>query len=306
MSGAVDIDDRQGQGEHPDPSGEESRSLQDFLKDIGSLETLAADWPDAHRNAAQARVQAVDALNAEAFKRLIRELKTVPGLGPALKEAAADEVVYAVLRRHGILKPSLFERVDAALDTIRPMLASHGGDVELVSVEPPTASVRFLGACDGCPASALTFYSGVKKAIKDHVPEIEDIKQIKGLGGAPADRDKDTVFFTSPFAAYKQEGWTLAAQVRDVPDGETRTFEVEGHSVLISRFGDKVTCFENACAHMGMAMDGGDIANGLITCPYHGFRYSLESGECLTAPEVQLQPHGVRVIGDRIEIQLTT
>ena len=56
---------------------------------------------------------------------------------------------------------------------------------------------------------------------------------------------------------------------------------------------------------MGMPLDGGEIDGGLITCPYHGFRYSLESGECLTAPEVQLQPHAVRVVGERIEVSLS-
>ena len=277
------------------------RDLSAMLSDITALEVLAQDWPDEYKNAAEARTRAIDALNAEAFRRLIRVLKSVPGLSDALREAASDDVVYAVLRRHRILKPSMFERVESALDTIRPMLASHGGDVELVSAQPPVASVRFLGACDGCPASALTFYSGVKKAIQDNVPEIEEIKQVKGLGGGGS----DTVHFTSPFANYTSGSWAFAASLKDVPDGETIIKSVSDHAVLLSRFGDKVTCFENACAHMGMAMDSGEIDAGLITCPYHGFRYSLESGECLTAPEVQLQPHGVRVVGDRIEVQFT-
>ncbi len=283
---------------------EEPRDLAAMLSDIDRLAELAEGWSDEQRNAAEARVRAVDALNAEALRRMIRALREVPGMAPALKQAAADEVVYAVLRRHGILKPSLHERVEAALDSIRPMLASHGGDVELVNIEPPVVEVRFLGACDGCPASALTFYSGVKKAIKENVPEIEEIKQVKGLAAGKGDA-KDTVYFTSPFASYEKEGWTLAAQLRDVPDGFTKIVEVEGQSILLSRFGDRVTCFANACAHMGMTMDSGEIADGIITCPYHGFQYALESGECLTAPEVQLQPHGVRVIGDRIEVQLT-
>ncbi len=280
-------------------SGE--RALGDMLRDIDALTALAESWDDAARKGAQARAEAIDALNAEAFRRLIRHLQGIEGMAAALRSAASDEVVYAVLRRHGILRPSLFERVDNALDSVRPMLASHGGDAELVSVEDTVATVRFLGACDGCPASALTFYAGVKKAIQDQVPQIKDVKQAKGLGGGGGDQ----VHFTSPFAAYQNDGWSKAAALADVPDGATKVFEVDGHSVFISRFGDRVTCFENACAHMGMAMDGGEIADGFITCPYHSFKYSLESGECLTAPEVQLQPHGVRVVGDRIEIRVT-
>ena len=286
---------------NPGTTAEEERGLAALLNDLAALEALAEDWPEAQRNAAAARAEAVEALNAAAFRRLIRALKAVPELSEALRAAAADEVVYAVLRRHGILKASLFERVEAALDTIRPMLAGHGGDVELVAVEPPLAEVRFLGACDGCPASALTFYGGVKQAIQDKVPEIREVKQVKGLesGGS------ESVQFSSPFADFIEGDWAAAGSLEELPEGETRILEVEGHSVLLSRFGERVTCFENACAHMGMAMDGGEIEAGLITCPYHGFQYSLESGECLTAPEVQLQPHGVRVVGRRIEVRLT-
>lgn len=280
---------------------QDERSLDDLLRDLSALEELAFDWGEAERNGAKARAEAVDALNAEAFRRLIRGLREVPGMAAALREAAGDEVVYAVLRRHGILKPSLFERVDVALDSVRPMLASHGGNAELVAVEAGKAEVRFLGACDGCPASALTFYAGVKKAIQDKVPEISEVRQAKGLGGGGS----DTVHFTSPFAAYQKDGWSRACALEDLEDGATSIIDVDGRSVLLSRFGDRVTCFENACAHMGMAMDGAEIAGGLITCPHHRFRYSLESGECLTAPEVQLQPHGVRVVGDRVEVRLT-
>ncbi|MAW81404.1 MAG: hypothetical protein CMI63_14295 [Parvularcula sp.] len=277
----------------------EERDLNGLLSDLSALEALAENWPVDQKNAAHARGEAIDALNAAAFRRLIRSLQSVPGMSAALREAAGDEVVYAVLRRHGILKPSLFERIDQALEDIRPTLASHGGDVELVSVEDTAVVVKFLGACDGCPASALTFYGGVKKAIQDKFPHITEIRQAKGLGGG------EGVEYASPFANFQKEGWTQALALEAIGDGQTEIVEIDGESVLLTRLADKVTCFKNACAHMGMAMDGGEIAERIITCPYHGFQYSLESGECLTAPEVQLQPHGVRVKDGQIEVRLT-
>ena len=282
--------------------GVEAPDLDRLLGDLNALEALPENWDEAAQVGSRAMVEAVDALNAEAFRRLIRRLKDLPDFGKALKEAAQDEVVYAVLRRHGILKASLFERVEAALETVRPMLASHGGNAEVVSVEGNRADIRFLGACDGCPASQLTFYAGVKKAIQDLVPEITQIKQAKGLGGGGA----DTVKFTSPFANYKDSEWTRAATLADLQDGETRFVDVDGHSVILSRFGDRVTCFKNACAHMGMELSDGKIEETILTCPFHGFKYALETGECLTAPEVQLQPHGVRVKGHNIEVRIVT
>lgn len=279
----------------------EEATLATLLNDIQLMETTFSAWPQEQQASANAHSNAIEALNSEAFKRLIKGITANPQMASMLKDVVGDEVIYAVLRRHGILKPNLFERVENALETIRPMLDSHGGDVQLISVEPPLAKVKFLGACDGCPASALTFYSGVKKAIQDHVPEITEVKQVKGLGGG----GDDGVNFTSPFANYKSGTWAFAAKLNQFEEGETKVMEIHERSVLITRMGDKITCFENACAHMGLAMDTGEIGEGFITCPFHGFKYSLESGECLTAPEVQLQPHGVRVVGDRIELQFT-
>jgi len=275
-------------------------TLDAMTADIMALEDLAADWTEPQRQASQAHARAVDALNAEAFRRLIRRLEPVPGMSAALRAAVSDEVVYAVLRRHGILKPSLHERVEAALATVRPMLASHGGSVELVAVNIPAAEVRLLGACDGCPASALTFYTGIKKAIQDLVPEITDVRQVKGMGQTRA----ETPGFTSPFAAAQTSGWMHAGLLSDFPNGCTRIMEVGGHSVLLSRFGNLLTCFENACAHMGLPMEAGDIADGHITCGEHGFHYALDSGACLTAPDVQLRAHSVRVVGKRVDVRL--
>jgi len=288
----------------PDASNHtnDTPSLDQLIGDLNALEMLADGWDEAARNGAHARAEAVDALNKEAFRRLIRALKDLPEFSSALRAVAQDEVVYAVLRRHGILKASLYERVEAALETVRPSLASHGGDAEVASVEGNRAEIRFLGACDGCPASQLTFYAGVKKAIQEQVPEITEVKQAKGLGGGGA----DGVQFTSPFANYGVNEWSVAMRLDDLADGETRIVDVDDNSVIITRFAEKVSCFKNACAHMGLEMTQGEIAEAIITCPHHGFKYALESGECLTAPEVQLHPHAVRVKGPNIEVRIVT
>jgi nitrite reductase/ring-hydroxylating ferredoxin subunit len=53
-----------------------------------------------------------------------------------------------------------------------------------------------------------------------------------------------------------------------------------------------------------MPLDMGEVSDGVITCSYHGFKYLLETGECLTAPEVQLKLHAVRVMDDRVQVRL--
>jgi Fe-S cluster biogenesis protein NfuA/nitrite reductase/ring-hydroxylating ferredoxin subunit len=271
--------------------------LAGLLRDVERLETIFANWESTPRNAVEAYRRAIEALHGEALRRLVCALKTDAAAFSAMKGALGDEIVYAVLRRHGIIKAGLGERVETALAGIRPMLASHGGDVELVKIAPPAIEVRLLGACHGCAASMLTFHAGVKKAVMDACPEITEVVQVKGAGGAGT-----TASFVSPFAG---DGWLPAGTLQEIPEGGIRTRDVGGVDVVLFRRGSTVTCFQDACSHLGLGISAGPIIDGVITCPHHGFRYDLATGKCLTAPVVRLRSQDVRVIGDRVDIKLT-
>ena len=178
-----------------DAMPEAAEDLGGLLAEIERLAEVFASGDAASRDAAAAYRAAIEALHAAALRRLVAELRSDPAAREAVKRAAADEIVYAVLRRHAIIKPSLSERVETALASVRPMLASHGGDVELLSIAPPAVAVRFTGSCDGCAASALTFHAGVKQAISAACPEITEIRQVKGRATSTANTT-----FASPFA----------------------------------------------------------------------------------------------------------
>jgi len=71
---------------------------------------------------------------------------------------------------------SLRQRVEAALETIRPAIQGDGGDIELVDVtDDGLVKVRFRGACVGCMASAMTLAFGVERTLKLHVPEVKHV-----------------------------------------------------------------------------------------------------------------------------------
>lgn len=275
-------------------------TLAKLLEDIERLDGIFESWDETPRRAVAAYRAALEALHGEALRKLAGALKGDSAAAAALKQAAGDELVYAVLRRHNIIKPSIAERVETALGGVRPMLASHGGDVELVKVAPPAIEVRFLGACDGCSASALTFHAGVKKAVEDACPEITEIVQVKGSAGSGTAGAN----FVSPFALGASGEWHLAARLAELPEHAPVALSLRSEDLLMYRRGSMVSCFRNACAHLGMPLDDGETADGILTCPHHGFRFDLTTGECLTAPEVQLQPHAVRVIGNRVEVRL--
>ncbi len=68
------------------------------------------------------------------------------------------------------------ERVEAALDKIRPMLQADGGNVELVEVTADgIVKVRLKGACGSCPMSQMTLKMGVERIVKQEVPEVKEV-----------------------------------------------------------------------------------------------------------------------------------
>lgn len=71
---------------------------------------------------------------------------------------------------------TITERVQEALNTIRPALQADGGDIALVDVsDDGVVQVRLVGACSGCPSSQYTLQMGVERAVKERVPEIKQI-----------------------------------------------------------------------------------------------------------------------------------
>ncbi len=67
------------------------------------------------------------------------------------------------------------EKVETALDKIRPSLEADGGNVELISVKDGVVTVKLTGACAGCPMSTLTLQNGIERILKQEVPEVKQV-----------------------------------------------------------------------------------------------------------------------------------
>lgn len=76
------------------------------------------------------------------------------------------------------MKEEIREKVEKAIEEIRPNLQADGGDIELVDVQNGIAKVRLKGACAGCPMSAMTMKLGVERVIKEKVPEIVTVETL--------------------------------------------------------------------------------------------------------------------------------
>ncbi len=68
------------------------------------------------------------------------------------------------------------EKIEKALEEIRPMLRADGGDINLVEVDAEgVVKVRLSGACGGCPMSQMTLKMGVERALKQKVPGVKEV-----------------------------------------------------------------------------------------------------------------------------------
>ena len=67
------------------------------------------------------------------------------------------------------------EKVDKALDKIRPALMADGGNVELIDVEDGVVKVKLTGACGGCPMSQMTLKMGIERVLKQEIPDVKEV-----------------------------------------------------------------------------------------------------------------------------------
>ncbi len=71
------------------------------------------------------------------------------------------------------------EKVKDVLDKVRPYLVKDGGDVELVDVDGGIVKVRLTGHCAGCPHSTMTLKNGIEKILKQEIPEVTEVVNVK-------------------------------------------------------------------------------------------------------------------------------
>jgi Fe-S cluster biogenesis protein NfuA len=137
-----------------------------------ALEELHATADPRTVNVAEELLRLVSELYGAGFARTIELAQEyAPGLIAHLVE---DDLIASLLLVQGLHPESLDNRVEAALVSVRPFLAQHGGDVELLGIDDEIGAVklRLLGSCDGCPSSASTLQGAVEVAIIEAAPEI--------------------------------------------------------------------------------------------------------------------------------------
>jgi 3-phenylpropionate/trans-cinnamate dioxygenase ferredoxin subunit len=98
--------------------------------------------------------------------------------------------------------------------------------------------------------------------------------------------------------------WIPAATVAELQPGAHRVVDVDGTSVVVFNVGGAFHAVENVCTHDGGELTGGCVEGDQIVCPRHGARFSVVTGEALSAPAYEPVPvFPVKVEGDRVFVR---
>jgi len=96
----------------------------------------------------------------------------------------ADPLVEGLLLLHGLHPLDVDERIQRALDRVRPYLGSHAGGVQYLGVRDGVARLRLEGSCHGCPSSTVTVRLAIEGAVQDAAPEVAEVV-VEGMTAPP-------------------------------------------------------------------------------------------------------------------------
>jgi Fe-S cluster biogenesis protein NfuA/nitrite reductase/ring-hydroxylating ferredoxin subunit len=213
----------------------------------------------------------VQTLEREGDERALLLLELVDAIHrPALELIARGEhdhpIARALLAMYDLAPVSGEIQVQEALDTVRPYVESHGGEVELLSVEDGVVRVRMSGACQGCAASTMTLKRGIEEALRAGYPGFREVVSEESQGPTLLQIDdlRRPVF----------------ADVDPPASGELRAVVLDEAPILLAAVAGEVYAFRNGCALDGLPLEGSRLTDdGVLVCPWHNCAYDARSGK---------------------------
>ena len=94
------------------------------------------------------------------------------------------------------------------------------------------------------------------------------------------------------------------AKISDLPEGGARTVEVNSKLVAVFHYQGQFFAIDDVCPHMGASLAGGEVENGIVTCPWHAWRFRITDGTWADNPRIKIGCYPVRVVRDEIQLGL--
>jgi Fe-S cluster biogenesis protein NfuA/nitrite reductase/ring-hydroxylating ferredoxin subunit len=243
--------------------------------------------------------------------------------GPVLDALAGDDLVASLLLIHDLHPEDVSTRVERALDSVRPYLGSHGGDVELLGItDEGVVRLRLLGSCDGCSSSAATMSLAIEDAISQAAPEVTgfDVQSPAARPSAPPGRGLiplAVVPHGSPHPATDEPpvsaGWMAVPGLDNLAAGEVLDLTVGGLPIIVCRVGADLLAFRDGCADCGAGLAaarlerrlGSATGGGVLTCPACRTHYDVRlAGAAIDGAGAHLDPLPLLARHGRTEVAI--
>lgn len=225
----------------------------DFDEAVGRLDDLVTQLEREGDERALSLLQLVDALHRPALELILAGEPDHP-------------IAQALLSMYDLAPVSELVQVEEALDEVRPYVESHGGKLDLVSVDDGVVRVTLSGACDGCAGSEVTLKRGVEEVLRERYPAFRELV---------AEEPKVVVL---PLAGMRRPLFQ-EVDAAGLEPGHMRAVEVDGISVLIANVEGELYALRNGCDVDGLALEGGRLSGCVIVCPWHNCAYDARTGK---------------------------
>ncbi len=185
------------------------------------------------------------------FEQVMHYARSYPGLP---QKFAEDPVLGPLLMIHNMHPLSFEERVNKALENVRPYLKTHDGNVRLNSVKQGIVTLVLEGHCQGCPSSRITVKTAIEQELMRWAPDMLDLI-VEGedhLEGMTADDSSRVVIPLSAVQgvsskSQRTKGWFALNNITTLSPGYAQKISVEDHPVIIARLGDEFFAYHDYC-----------------------------------------------------------
>jgi Thioredoxin-like proteins and domains len=254
---------------------QQSQHIQELIEEIDSLASGDA------KELMQECIREILNFYGHGLERILRIISN--GNNAAAKEIynnlIDDSFLSGLLLIHDLHPLDLRTRLHLALEKVKPYMDSHGGSVEIVSLENGVAKLKLSGSCKGCPSSSSTLELGIKQAIEEHCPDLVELE----VEGAAVPARPGT-------SSGKETGWKVIQGVDALPDGAMKALEISGIPVVVCRFNQQLYAYRNFCPACERTFSNGTFTERIIGCQL-GHRYDVQqAGKCTDDENIHLDP----------------
>src|SRR4029077_16692522 len=243
------------------------------------LDASSAGGAAARERAEQLVREVTDLYGAVLMRMMSVALAADPGLADRF---AADDLVASLLLVHGLHPYDVERRVSDALDSVRPYLGSHGGDVSLLGVDDGVVRLPFQGHCQNCPSSSVTLELAVEDAVRAAAPEISSIEVVaaeKDSDSSPGVIPVESLMTHLHANGHRSTAWQPVPELAELGDGEVGGFRVSGATALVCRVGGRdgggIYAYRDRCSSCTGTLAGAQLTGAVLRCPNCGAGFDV-------------------------------